>query len=285
MVSGMIWVGILPLPAQLTSINLWAGLAQGFQGVSIPPLRMEFQLDALSAFFVFLVTAFSAVVSVYSFGALNASHYERYRSRIIAAFNLFIWSTVMVIVSHDVFSLLLSLEISSLVLAYLALYKHMFYQSQPNNFVSQEAQKKARIAPQVYLALSHTSIVLLVIALITLSILAHSTSFERLIFSGQHNFLLSYHLPIASFVFLLTLAGAGIRAGLTPAHIWPPLVHPGRAHHIAHPIHWRWHQGGNLSDVSLLLSIFRAAGCLGIFAAWAGRIDGTGQCLVCHLQP
>jgi hydrogenase-4 component B len=226
LVSGMIWVGILPLPARLTFINLWAGFAPEFQGVSIPPLQMEFQLDKLSAFFVLLVTAFSAIVSVYSFGALNASHYERYRSRTIAAFNLFIWSTVMVIIAHDVFSLLLSLEISSLVLAYLALYKHMYYQSQPNNSVPQEKQKRARIAPQVYLALSHTSTVLLVISLIILSILAHSISFERLTFSGQYNFLLSYHLPTASFVFLLALAGLGIRAGLTPAHIWPPLVHP-----------------------------------------------------------
>jgi len=219
MVSGMIWVDILQLPAWLTSINLWEGLAKGFQDVSIPPLQMEFQLDELSAFFVFIVTAFSAIVSVYSFGALNASHYERYRSRIIAAFNLFIWSTVMVIIAHDVFSLLLSLEISSLVLAYLALYKHMFYQSQPNNSVPQEGQKKARIAPQVYLALSHTSAVFLLIALLILAIENHGMNYDDL-----YKRELSPFVP--TLVFLLALAGLGIRAGLTPAHLWPPLVHP-----------------------------------------------------------
>lgn len=218
-VSGMIWVGILFFHERLTSIDLRAGLAQGFQGVSIPPLRMEFQLDELSAFFVFLVTVFSVIVSVYSFGALNASHYERYRSRIIAAFNLFIWSTVMVILAHDVFSLLLSLEISSLVLAYLALYKHLYYQSQPNNSVSQEKQKKARIAPQVYLALSHVSMVLLLIALLILAIENRGMSFDDL-----YKRELSPLVP--TFVFLLALAGLGIRAGLTPTHIWPPLAHP-----------------------------------------------------------
>lgn len=217
--GGIIWLRVLPLPKPIVSPNLWVGLGQGFKTVSISPLQMEFQLDALSAFFVFLVSAFSTIVAIYSFGALNAPHYERYRSRIVAAFNLFIWSTLLVIFSHDVFSLLLSLEISSLVLAYLALYKHMFYQSQPNHDASHQEQKRARIAPQVYLALGHVSAVFLLIALLILAIENKGMSYNDL-YKQQ----LSPFVP--TLVFLLALAGLGIRAGLTPAHIWPPLVHP-----------------------------------------------------------
>lgn len=217
--GGMIWLGALPMPSPLASPDLWAGLRRDFENASLPHLHLEFQLDALSAFFVFLVSFFSAIVAVYSFGALNAPHYERYRSRIIGSFNLFIWSTLLVIFSHDVFSLLLSLEISSLVLAYLAVYKHMFYQSQNNPGASPQEQKKARIAPQVYLALSHTSAVFLLIALLILAIENGGMSYNDL-YKQQ----LSPFIP--TLVFLLALAGLGIRAGLTPAHIWPPLVHP-----------------------------------------------------------
>jgi hydrogenase-4 component B len=227
-VSGMMWLGFIELPARFfIDLNLWDGIAQGFPGVSMPSLQTEFLFDYLSAFFVFLVAAFSAVVSVYSFGALDAPHYRRYRSRIASAFNLFIWATVMVMIAHDIFSLILTLEISSLALAYLALYKHTLYQDEENtDLVSDEKQKNARIAPQVYLALSHTSTAFLTIVLIILAILANSTSFDWLILSGRYNPLLSVNFPISSLIFLLALVGLGIRAGLTPAHIWPPLVHP-----------------------------------------------------------
>src|SRR5439155_7016012 len=135
----------------------------------------EVRIDTLAAFFVFLIAAFSAVVAIYSFAALQAPHYLKQRHRIASAFNLFAWSTLMVVIANDVFSLIGVLEIMTLSFGYLALYKHNLYldehrhNSQLNNDVPDGAkelkEKNARIAPQVYLIISHTSTAFLLIAL------------------------------------------------------------------------------------------------------------------------
>ena len=222
-VSGAIWLNFLPSPNTfVVPLDLWKGLAQGFEGVGIPSLQFEFQLDHLSAFFVFLVTAFSSVVAVYSFGALSVLHYQYYRPRIASAFNLFAWATVMVIIAHDVFSLILALEIMTLAFGYLVLYKHMLFQDEESiHPVTEEKLKDARIAPLVYMAISHISTAFLLIALLILAIAAGGVSFDAL-----YQKPLSLSASTSTFVFLLALAGLGIRAGLTPAHIWVSLVHP-----------------------------------------------------------
>lgn len=220
-VSSAIWLSFLPLPDKFVfPLDLWKGVAQGFEGVEIPSLQLEFQLDHLSAFFVFLVTAFSVIVAVYSFAGLDAPHYQLYRPRIASAFNLFVWATVMVIVAYDIFSVILALEIMTMAFGYLVLYKHTLFQDTENTHpVTKEKQKDAGIAPQVYMAISHTSTAFLLIALLILAISAGSTSFDALYQTAL--------LPqVSTLVFLLALAGLGIRAGLTPAHIWVSLVHP-----------------------------------------------------------
>jgi hydrogenase-4 component B len=244
-VSGAIWLNFLPLPKEFViPLNLWKGLAQGFEDVLVPALQVKFQLDHLSAFFVFLVTAFSAIVAVYSFGALDAPHYQRYRLRIVSAFNLFVWATVMVVIAYDIFSLILTLEIMTLAFGYLVLYKHTLFQDEENpRVVSEEKLRNARLAPQVYMVISHTSTAFLLIAALILAIWAHNISFDGIYRNGfcrndrnAQNALceviqddpLQKPLPagLSTVVFLLALAGLGIRAGLTPAHIWVSLVHP-----------------------------------------------------------
>lgn len=201
------------------SLNLWHGMGDGL--VSIPPLLISFHLDRLSSFFTLLISCFSALVIIYSFSALKAVHYQRYRRQIVSAYSLFLWATIMTVVAYDVFSLLLMLEIATLAFAYLALYKHIFYQDgEQASSTNEEQHKNAQIAPQVYLAISHTSTAFLLIALIILALKANDINFTAI---------MENRLPASktsTVVFLLALAGLGIRAGLTPGHIWVSLVHP-----------------------------------------------------------
>lgn len=188
----------------------------------LPELRWEARLDNLSAFFVLLAAGFSAVVAVYSFAALQASHYRKQAARIAAVFNLFAWSTLMVIIANDAFLLIAAMEIMTLAFGFLALYKHTAFQDKdapPDE--NGEKEKNATLAPQVYLIVSHTSTAFLVLALLLLAIQVHSLSFDALRGAAH-----AVDANLASVVFVLALIGLGIRAGLTPAHFWVSLVHP-----------------------------------------------------------
>ena len=217
-----IWLGWLPIEAGKDypiPLDFW-------QGLNSPPysprLQLIFGLDTLSAFFLFLVSAFSSLIALYSFRALDADHYRPYRHWIVSDFNLFCLTTALVLLARDGFSLLLALELMTLSFGYLVLYKHYYTQDYPNHF-NDRYLESYRVAPQVYLMISHTSTAFLMLAILLLSIHAQgSTSF-----ADWRNLSSSWSgTTLPNIVFILALIGLGIRAGLTPAHVWVPLVHP-----------------------------------------------------------
>ena len=85
---------------------------------------------------------------------------------------------------------------------------------------SEEKKREAYISAPVYLIVSHTSTTFLLAGLLILAIHANDLSFEA--FRSSR----ALDKSVASLVFLLMLAGLGIRCGLTPAHFWVSLVHP-----------------------------------------------------------
>lgn len=214
-----VWLNLIQLPESEFQIPL--DLGQGLNAdFRLPRLQLTFGLDALSAFFVFLVAAFSALVAIYSFRALEAEHYRPYRHWIAAAFNLFCWTTVLVLMARDGFALITTLELMTLSFGYLVLYKHYLSQDRPERF-DEEHQYRYHIAPQMYLMISHTSTAFLLLAVLMLSIHADGTTF-----ADWRTHVSSWSSARLAVVFLLALIGLGIRAGLTPAHIWVSLVHP-----------------------------------------------------------
>ncbi len=186
----------------------------------LPPLRFELGMDALAAFFLFLMGFFALLVAVYSLGALQARHYRGFRVHIAGGYSLFAWGSMMAILAYDVFSLLVVLEIATLAFAALSLFKMNAYQEGMLEGEPQQRQE-ARLAAKVYLIISHASSAFLLLGFLLLAVPAHSLSFQ--ILRDQAG-----HLPalLNQMAFVCFLLGLGIRAGLIPAHIWPPLVHP-----------------------------------------------------------
>lgn len=184
----------------------------------LPPLQWEARLDGLSAFFCLLIGFFAAGVAIYSFGALKAIHYRKQSRSIVSAFNVFVWATLMAVLANDVFTLIAALEFMTLSFGFLSLYKHKLYMDDDNKH-SQEQLKNARLAPQIYMIISHASTAFLLLALTFLAIQADSLSLDviRANHPGKN---------LSSIIFILAFLGLGIRAGLTPAHIWVSLVHP-----------------------------------------------------------
>ncbi len=220
--SATCWLGMIRVEPFTLPLDFWVGVDLPFQQQALPPMLLTFGLDTLSAFFVFLVTSFSALVAIYSFKALQATHYQDYAHWITSAFNIFTWSTVLVLVAHDGISLIISLELMTLSFGYLALYKHFLYQDNETHPVGEEKKRKAFLAPQLYLMISHTSTVFILLAVLLLGIHAGSWSYD-----GFKNYAQDWkNSPLLPAIFLFALIGLGIRAGLTPAHIWVSLVHP-----------------------------------------------------------
>lgn len=187
----------------------------------LPAVEVQIRVDSLSASFALLIAAFAAVVAIYSFGALRATQFQRQKAWIAGVFNVFVWATLMVVIVNDLFSLIVVLEIMTLAFACLALYKQNHYQDPQEHEPSAEQRKDARLAPQIYLIISHTSSAFLILASLLLAQFAGSFSFDDF---RQNASVLPTEL--STFVFLGALIGLGIRAGLTPAHFWVSLVHP-----------------------------------------------------------
>lgn len=218
-------VGVIPLflypPDDVAKMVLWH--SAWIESGQLPDLQLELRVDRLAAFFIVLIGVFAAIVAIYCFGALTAAHYLRRRRAIAAAFALFVWSTLLVVVANDVFSLMAALELMTLAFSFLTLYKHYHYLDDPASTPDAEAVQNAWLAPRVYLIVSHTSTVLLGVALLLLAINAKSLSFDEL---RKSEYTHALSAEMATTIFLLVLLGTGIRAGLLPFHFWVPLVHP-----------------------------------------------------------
>ena len=220
-----------PEPGLACSTVRVAEFALGPPG-SAMTLDLAVRLDRLGAFFALIISGFSALVAIYSFGALKARHYRAHGHRITAAFNAFVWSTLLVVLVADLLSLLVALELMSLSFGYLALFKHLLFEAEdaeerkkpePLKLTNHDINKRhdAWLAPQVYLMTSHVSTAFLLIAASILALHADNLLFAELSASAGR-----LDSSTASLVFLLTLAGLGIRIGLSPSHVWVPLVHP-----------------------------------------------------------
>lgn len=187
----------------------------------IEPLVLAVQLDRLGAFFMLIISGFAALVCVYSYAALKANHFRGYGHWICAAFNAFVWSTLLVVLAADCLSLIIALELMSVSFGYLALYKHLWFEGGGKPESERHERHDARLAPQVYWMASHTSTAFLLVAITILGLNAGSLEFSEIASHAD-----SLDPALASLCFLLALAGLGIRAGLVPAHVWVPLVHP-----------------------------------------------------------
>ena len=220
--AGSLYAFIMGLGAWLGKVDADSVvfLTSSWAPTSLPALTWQLRIDALSALFLLLIGFFAILVSIYSLAALKASYYRKYRTHIAGGFNLFVWGSLMVVIVNDIFSLIVVLEVATLSFAILTLYKSRRYETEamPREDIH---FREARLAPMIYLTFSHASTTLLLAGLMLLAVRANSLSFDAL----------RYHVaqsatPLNSVAFWLILSGLALRAGLTPFHIWPPLVHP-----------------------------------------------------------
>lgn len=209
----LIWVGriLFPLGA-LVGVGL-AGLAFTAMSlplqtlvlpIGLPDLPMHLRLDALSAFFLFLIGLTVAGISLYSAGYFRAGEGTA-PGLLCLQYHVFLASMAMVVLADDAFAFMVAWETMALSSYFLVTAQHRV--------------PEIRSAGFLYLLLAHIGAIGLLLCFGVLQ--GGSWQFT---FDAMRGATLS---PTwASVAFGLALFGFGAKAGLVPMHIWLPEAHP-----------------------------------------------------------
>ncbi len=192
------WVGLVAL---LGAARLRGPLV----GHSASGWAIGYEVDALSGFFLVVLGVLGACVAVYAAGYF--AHARPGRTAFVgAAFNLLMGAVEMVFLADGALGFLLAWELMTLATAALVATEHEHAES--------------RRAAFLYLALSHVGTGCLVAAFFLLASGAPSLDFVEILGARAAS------SPQRHAVFLLFLAGLGVKAGMIPLHVWLPEAHP-----------------------------------------------------------
>ncbi len=172
--------------------------------LGLPDLPFHLRLDALSAFFLVLLGAATAGISVYSAGYFHASENESPRL-LCLQYHVFLAAMALVLIADDAYMFMVAWETMALSSFFLVTTDHVV--------------PEIRRAGFLYLLIAHVGAMAI---LLCFGVMQGG--------SGDYTFgsMRSMVLPGAwpSIAFLLALAGFGAKAGLLPLHIWLPEAHP-----------------------------------------------------------
>lgn len=179
-----------------------------------PILSLSFNIDAISAFFIFVISLISLFCSIYATGYVR-HFYNKYNVGSLGFFyNLFIVGMLLVVTaSHGIF-FLIPWEIMSVVTYFLVIYER----EDINNIK----------AGFLYLVMTQIGTGFILLSFLLLYKYTGSFDFE--------NIRNSAHLipqNIKNLIFLFSLIGFGTKAGIIPLHNWLTAAHPAAPAHVS----------------------------------------------------
>lgn len=212
--SSVVYAAVLIVSMIATMSALSHLLAAGEASAVVLPLGLpwlgaHFRLDALAAFFLFVVNLGGAAASLYGLGY---GRHETAPHRVLPFYAAFLAGMNLVVLADDAFTFLLSWEFMSLVSWALVMAHHRV----PGNMR----------AGYVYLIMASLGTISLLLAFGLLAGVDGNYAFAA-IRSAQ------YGPGASALVLALVLAGAGSKAGLVPLHVWLPLAHPAAPSHVS----------------------------------------------------
>ena len=189
---------VLALPA------VFAGAEVAVLPVGLPTLPFHLRLDGLAAFFLMVIGAVSAGVSVFAAGYFRKSEGTP-PGLLCLEYHVFLASMTLVVLADDAYAFMVMWETMALSSYFLVTANHRV--------------AEVRRAGYLYLTMAHIGAVAI---LLCFGVLQANT--------GDYTFanMRAQHLaPFwASVAFLLALLGFGAKAGLLPLHVWLPEAHP-----------------------------------------------------------
>ncbi len=204
-----------PMSAGLPIATLVTGAPGAF-----PPIIVELFIDRLAIFFLLVTNLLAIAVTIYSLAWLEGAWKPH---RIAGVYNVFLLAVITLLVVNSVYLFLLALESVTLSFGYLVLYRHNRLVEKPTVETDAREMVDAGLAYKTYLIFSHTGAILSMAALLALALLAGKDGFD---FDTLRASGFEQSSQMASLIFLLAVAGFGIKGGFVGAHPWVPMVHP-----------------------------------------------------------
>lgn len=172
--------------------------------LGLPDLPFHLRLDALSAFFLLLLGAAAAGISVYAAGYFRPGEGTAPGLQCLL-YHTLLTSMALVMLADDGYAFMVAWETMALCAYFLV--------------ASEHRHAEIRRAAYLYLLISHIGAVGILLAF---GVMAGSSGDYT--FDAMREFSSSGYWP--SVAFLLALFGFGTKAGLLPLHVWLPEAHP-----------------------------------------------------------
>ncbi|MDE3100389.1 MAG: hydrogenase 4 subunit B, partial [Verrucomicrobiota bacterium] len=177
----------------------------------LPYLQFSARMDALSAFFVLLISAVSLAISIFSLGYMR-SMWDGAKAGILGAFyNLLLLATTLVAVADNAFFFLMAWEVMALMAYCLISFEH--------------EKTEARNAGVLFFIMSHIGTGCLILGFLLLFQASGGYGFEGFHAIGDQMAAKDMGAT-RDLAFVLFLMGFGVKAGIVPLHIWLPAAHP-----------------------------------------------------------
>jgi formate hydrogenlyase subunit 3/multisubunit Na+/H+ antiporter MnhD subunit len=190
--------------AALALSALVAGPQVRILPLGLPDLPFHLRLDALSGFFLFLLGAAGAGISIYAAGYFRRGEGTTPGMQCLR-YHLFLFSMAFVMLADDGYAFMVAWETMALSSFFLV--------------TSEHRHAEIRRAGYLYLLVAHIGAVGI---LLSFGVMAGSAGDYT--FDAMRDF--STHGIWPTIAFLLALFGFGAKAGLLPLHVWLPEAHP-----------------------------------------------------------
>ncbi len=172
--------------------------------LGLPDLPFHLRLDALSAFFLFLLGSTAAGISIYAAGYMRSEEGTLPGLHCLL-YHAFLASMSFVMLADDGYAFMIAWETMALSSFFLVTAEHR--------------HAEIRRAGYLYLLLAHIGAIGI---LLSFGVMAGS--------AGDYTFEAMRHFPREGIwptaAFLLALFGFGAKAGVLPLHVWLPEAHP-----------------------------------------------------------
>lgn len=171
-------------------------------------------IDALSVFFVGVISFISIFTAIYAFGYLEEYRLRKNLSILGALYNAFILAMLLVVTAQSTYTFLIAWEAMSLISYFLVLTDY-----------EKESVRKAGF---IYVVMTHVGTAFIILGFLLLGTWTGGADYAHF---ATAKVILTYYQK--SVLFILFLVGFGTKAGIIPLHIWLPRAHPVAPSHIS----------------------------------------------------
>jgi hydrogenase-4 component B len=190
--------------AVVTATSFGTPPEQSVLPVGLPDLPMHVRRDALASFFLFLLGATSAGISVFAAGYFRRGEGTA-PGLMCLQYHLFLASMGFVLLADDAYAFMVAWETMAVSSYFLV--------------TTQHGLPEIRRAGFLYLLIAHVGAIAILLSFGVMQGGSWQFTFDAM----RGAYLTPYWAAVA---FLLALFGFGAKAGLVPLHVWLPEAHP-----------------------------------------------------------